>query len=114
MNVKGKIYTEVSVEPYEVIKKMCQSIDVVDIYGNLVAERKDDKIVTYWYNDSDEWRSTVLYDYPFDVEYAGALITLYKKTCEFLELSEEEKKEICTYEGDYRTACKLKVRKYGD
>lgn len=111
MKITGTIKTEFDVESLDVIKSLCQVIGVVDENGKLVAKlNNDNKIVKCWFDEWDGKHTLVLYDKPFDVQYASALIKLYELSNNYLMLEEhiKNRKEATS---DYQTVSRLKIRK---
>lgn len=111
MKVKGTIYTEFDVDSYEAIRKLCETVGLVSERGNLITEVIDGEVIVYRLDGRNEEYTEVLYDQPFDVEYASTLIKLYQQTKDYLKLPEETLDSITGYNGDYRTVYKLKIRK---
>lgn len=110
MKLKGIIHTEVEVESFSVIKSLCQAIGVVDDSGRLIAEVRMGKIVNIELNEFGNKHINVLYDQPFDVNYASTLMKLYELSNNYLLLSEymENRTDGCT---DYQTVNRLKLKK---
>lgn len=88
---------------------MCQEICVVNEYGTVIGELKDGKIVIHYEDTYGLVHENVLYDQPFDIQYALTLMSLYRQTCKYLNLPEEIHDKANRSFGDYRTACKLEL-----
>ena len=99
-------YNKINIDSYEIIQKLCQCIGVVDNRGNVCAHLEDNKIVSYEVSIYGEIVKHVLYDQPFDVQYANTLIKLYEKTCEYLILEDTDKEQS----SDYKTAYRLELK----
>ena len=108
MDLRGTIYTSVDVDTFYIIQKLCQEIGVVDKLGKICVHIEGNEIVEYKLDIFDKSERKVLYDQPFDVQYAMTLISLYKQTCRYLALKESEVKKS----DDYQTAFKLDIRKH--
>ena len=111
MKVEGIIYAECDVNSYEAIKVLCQTAGLVSERGYLITEVIDGKVIVYKLDGRNEEYTEVLYDQPFDVEYASTLIKLYQQTKDYLNLPKETLDSITGYNGDYQIACKLKIRR---
>jgi len=106
MEIEGAIFTKVDVEPIKFIIKMCQEIGIVNEYGEMVAKLKDGMIVR---RDNMFESEYMLYDQPFDVNYATLLMNLYEQTCKYRNLPQEIHNKTNGCFGDYRTAYKLEL-----
>lgn len=111
MKVKGTICTEFDVEVFDVITNLCQVIGVVDENGNLVAKQENNRIIKFWFDEWNDKHTEVLYNQPFDVKYASALIKLYELSNNYLMLSEYMKNRTDGRIEDYQTVSKLKIKK---
>lgn len=109
MKVNGTVSAEFDVESFDIIKSLCQIVDIVDANGTLSVELKNDKIYKCWLDESGIKRTEVLYDQPFDVKYALTLMRLYELSNNYLTLSEYIKDRTDT--TDYQTMSKLKIKK---
>ncbi len=110
MDLNGTIYTTVSVDTYDIIKGLCKSVGVIDKTDTVVAHLEDGKIVEYSLDIFDKTERRVLYDQPFDVQYAATLLSLFEQTRAYLRLSEENKVDSDNND-DYRTAYMLELRR---
>lgn len=111
------MFTQVYVDAYKCIEKMCQEIGVVDECGNCIGVLDNGKIFARYDDEYGISREYLLYDKPFDVEYAAILINLYKKTCEYQRLLDESYErgkngKDLDKTGDYRIARRLELTKY--
>lgn len=112
MEIDGTVFTKVDVATTSFIKKMCQTIGVVDQYGSIIGKLENGKIVVH-YTEYGLEKEMVLYDQPFDVNYTATLMNLYEQTKRYEELPEEVQDKTNGVFGDYRTAYKLElVRRY--
>ena len=111
MKVKGIIHAEFDVDSFDIITKLCQDIGVVDEEGRILAELKDNKIITYWYDEWEEKHVKVLYDQPFDVKYASTLIQLYNLSDNYLKLSDYINNRTSGRLDDYQTVKRLKLER---
>ena len=85
--------------------------ECVDENGNISAELKDNKIMTYWYDEFEDKHTKVLYDQPFDVKYAATLIQLYNLSNNYLKLFDYINNRNSGRIDDYQTVKKLKLEK---
>ena len=111
MDLNGTIYTNVSVETYDVIKELCRSIGIIDKSDSVVVHIEDGKIVEYSLDIFDQTERRVLYDQPFDVKYATTLLSLFIQTREYLHLPDEVTDKVNYDNGDYRTAYRLELKR---
>lgn len=114
MITDGRVFTQVDVDAAKCIEKMCQEIGVVDKCGNTIGELDDGKIFARYEDEYGIRREYLLYDKPFDVEYAAILINLYKKTCEYQRLLDESYErgkngKDLDKTGDYKIAYRLEL-----
>ena len=111
MKMKGTIYNEFEVEAFDAITVLCQTIGVVDKNGALIAELNGNKIVRHWVDERKIKRTEVLYDQPFDVQYAAAYIKIYELSKNYLTLSGYIKNRTNGCTDDYQTASRLRLEK---
>lgn len=111
MKIKGTIYTEVEVDSFSVITDLCQTIGVVDENGVLQAKLMNDKILKISTNEFGNKRFEVLYEKPFDVQYAASLMRLYELSSNYLLLSDYMRKREDGQTEDYQTVKSLKLEK---
>lgn len=109
MKINGTFCGEFDVDSFAVITELCQILGVVDEEGDLVATLKDKKIVKYSYDKWGKRHTKVLYDQPYDVQYASSLMRVYELSNNYLKLL-PYMKDRNNGTNDYQTATKLKIR----
>ena len=113
MYINGTIYTKVDINATDMIEEICKNAGIIDSCGRVVIHpEKDDKtgkdvIAVYDLDIFDKSQRRVLYDKPFDVEYAQVLSQLWTMTHEY------EKLKNADIDGseDYQTAQHLGLRR---
>ena len=109
MEIDGTVFTKVDVETVKFITKMCREIGIVNEHGTMIGRLKDSKVFAHEVDMYGIEHETMLYDQPFDVNYATILMNLYEQTYNYLNLPKEIHDKANRCFGDYRTAYKLEL-----
>ena len=105
MDLNGMIYTKVDVDTFQVIQRLGQDIGVIDHSGHICGYIEGDEIATYELDIFDKSERHVLYNQPFDVQFAKTVMSLYQQTQAYLKLKAEDIRKST----DYKTAYKLQI-----
>lgn len=73
MEIDGIVFTKVDVETAKFITKMCRKIGIVNKYGTMIGRLKDGKVFAHEVDMYGIENEIMLYDQPFDVNYATIL-----------------------------------------